>query len=225
MYPHDYHDPHDHHPHMHNRGEGRPYIDPNVDSFKHDAALPVLSSIGRGPKGRGIYSVWDPETCVLKIYDDENDELKCSVVLDSPKVTISQPHDVYPGQNAELDITVEQGDITTVYPVMLPCGEPGSHIFTYNNSVGYYEEHTTSESPYRTLIWVSVDSIAEDIVYDDYTYSSPAPRVNDKVFINNELTTIIAVDDHAYNIADPGDEPVYSEAVPSVLLLLPVGLQ
>lgn len=196
MYPHDYHD-WEGHPFMHNKGESHPYIEPDIYASAHDAALPVISTIGRGPQGKGIYAEWDSDTNTLSIYEDENDELITSVVLESPKVSVTQNTALTPGQESTVTIIVEMGGITHEYPIILPPGEQGSLIFQSGASYNF-EQDTNG-----WIGWVPVSDLMQTIDYEDYQYSSPEPRVNDMayVYIRNEgksLTTIIAIDDHVY---------------------------
>ncbi len=51
---HDYYNHHADHPELHNRGEGMLYHDPDYSANGNDDQLPIISTIGRGPRGEGV---------------------------------------------------------------------------------------------------------------------------------------------------------------------------
>ena len=194
MYPHDYHD-WEGHPFMHNRGEARPYVEPDIYASAHDAAIPIISTIGRGPKGKGVYAKQDPETGVIKIYEDENDEVIATIKIPtSPTITVTEPVNVYPGQSNVITFIITNDGVTSQFPVTIPCGEPGSISFF---SDGQYDLSTPA-------VWVPIAKIGFDMEYDGYSYEKPDPRINDFVLLEplgggGVWSFIMAIDFHDFN--------------------------
>lgn len=173
MLPHDYGEI----PDLHNIGEGAAYVEP--DYWANDACdqLPLLSTMGRGPRGVGLYvgnvkSTSDEVS--FGLYSDDTGEL----VWQSPNLAPAQIsfkstdwQDVVPGVAADLDITVAQGGATETYTAYLPAGQPGSLIYLLAI------EQTRSKDDTYT---VSVDELT---IYGKADYpSKPVPRANDIVF-------------------------------------------
>ena len=53
--PHDYYDPHSPEPHLHNKHNHAPYLEPDWQANAAKDQLPDISTIGRGPRGVGLY--------------------------------------------------------------------------------------------------------------------------------------------------------------------------
>lgn len=173
MIPHDYGEI----PDLHNIGEGAAYVEPDYWADDVDDQLPLLSTVGRGPRGVGLYvgnvkSTSDEVS--FGLYSDETGEL----VWQSPNLAPAQISfkstdwkDIVPGVAADLDITVAQGGATETYTAYLPAGQPGSLIYLLS------VEQTRSKDDTYT---VSVDELT---IYGKADYpSKPVPRANDIVF-------------------------------------------
>lgn len=83
--PHEYFDEH-HHPHLHSRGNSAMYEDLEPFANHHDAELPNISTIGRGPRGDAYVPSIDEsssdDTFVIKYTNDRTGE----VVIESPNL-------------------------------------------------------------------------------------------------------------------------------------------
>ena len=173
MIPHDYGEI----PDLHNIGEGAAYVEPDYWANDVDDQLPLLSTIGRGPRGAGLYVgnvKCTSDTVSFGLYSDVNGTL----VWQSPNLAPAQIsfkstdwQDIVPGVAAPLDITVAQGGTTETYTAYLPAGQPGSLIYLLS------VEQTRSKDDTYT---VSVDELT---IYGKADYpSKPMPRANDIVF-------------------------------------------
>lgn len=133
-YAHDYYDHHEH-PHLHNVGEGRPYLDPDWHANGHGPQLPALSSIGRGPRGEGLTvtnQVNEDGTVSFALASDLTGEVVWqSPNLDPGTITFNVPdfRDLAAGQPAPMDIIYSKGGVTKTTHTFLPCGERGSIIY------------------------------------------------------------------------------------------------
>ena len=156
--PHDYYRYPDH-PELHNRGEGRHYLEPDYHANLMDAQLPALSAIGRGPRGEGVYvgSVIDSD-------DEKRFTLNSTITgepmfvspnMVPPKVSFAQPNidQIQSGEPAPIDITFKEGTTTKHQTVYIPAGATGSRIFTlpfnqvpdYDGSGRYAGRSTVAE--------------------------------------------------------------------------------
>ena len=182
-YPHDYYDtptyPHPEHPGLHNRGEARPYIEPDWYATHHDAQLPAISTIGRGPRGEGLY--------VDEIVDEAGNVsfvLKSTVtgetVFQSPNlapyevtVTAADPQSLAAGVPSAMIVTVSRDGVTKSTSVGIPCGEQGSRLILSSQQVDF-----------------SADQPRTDVVRLWKTSLSRRPRVGDvAVFAYNDAVT------------------------------------
>lgn len=187
-YPHDYyHYPPEHwvpgpngnypvRPELHNRGEGRHYLEPDWHANDHDAQLPALSTIGRGPRGEGLYvgaSVNQDGVISFTL----NSTLTGEVVWESPnlapweiefKPTVWK--DIVAGIPAILDIKQTRGSETHTTHAYIPPGEEGSLIFVLDDQI-----QKRSDNTYNT----TVDALT---IYGYEMYQNrPTPRPNDIV--------------------------------------------
>lgn len=197
--PHDYYKDridgcHDH-PHLHHLDPAH-YIDDGIMGQDYDAPLPALSTIGRGPRGRGIYSKIiqnDAEGFIFGIYDDETDELVFSSdLLAAPFVTVDVPdHQPVAGEVVHCYINVRQGNNIHTYDLQVPPGAQGSRIYHYKEKlkVNQYDFYCVPE---ENLYWYNSNynfhhshHPQEDTCKWNYG-SQPKVRVNDIVFCKVE---------------------------------------
>lgn len=187
-YPHDYyrHGPHGHHdrPDLHNRFEGAPYLEPDYIANEADDQLPLLSTMGRGPRGEGLYvgNVVDEDGNVsFALYSTLTNEL----VWQSPNLAPAQLEfrsadwrDIVPGVHTNLDIIEHLGGVTKTHTAYLPAGAVGSRIYLLNREVERSKDDTYE---------ATVDELS---VYGRLEYQNkPTPRPNDIVFFEYIMPT------------------------------------
>lgn len=173
--------PHDYYddgclPDLRSRGNGRPYIDPDWRANLCDDQLPLISTIGRGPRGAGL-SIGDVVNADgeyrFTIYSDLTGE----AVEQTPNLSagvvsvVARPSDPVPGDTVAMDVTVSRGHERQTYTVPIPSGVPGSRIFMAATEL---EDGGTGHA-YRVQV--------SDLMVYGYNTSQwdnmPAPRVND----------------------------------------------
>lgn len=175
--PHDFYKYDPDHPELHNRGEGRHYLEPDWHATHMDAQLPALSAIGRGPRGEGLF-VGATVNQDGEISFTLNSTLTGEVVWESPNLappeiefnTVSW-RDLVPGVAAPLDITVKRGGVTKTTKAWLPAGQVGSLVYLLGGDpVQVRNDHT-----YTT-------TVADLTIFGKKQYQNkPAPRPNDIV--------------------------------------------
>lgn len=170
--PHDYYDK-DHLPQLHNRGEGHPYVEPDWFAHSHDAALPIISTIGRGPKGDGITAKREGADLII-----ENDlgEQVAKFTIGDWDVSIKTPSiaEITGGKDTYFDIVVSDGTNEKTSRVTVPCGPQGSRIFIRDAELLSYNEDDVYEID-KGDIW-SYNA-------DDGGLWGVDPRVGDVVFM------------------------------------------
>lgn len=187
-YPHDYykhgpHGPHDR-PDLHNRGEGADYLEPDWFANEADDQLPLLSTMGRGPRGEGLYvgNVVDEDGNVsFALYSTLTNEL----VWQSPNLAPAQLEfrsadwrNIVPGVHTNLDIIEHLGGVTKTHTAYLPAGAVGSRIYLLNREVERSKDDTYE---------ATVDELS---VYGRLEYQNkPMPRPNDIVFFEYHTPT------------------------------------
>ena len=184
--PHDYYDypDHGHHPHLHNRHNHAPYIEPDWQANLAKDQLPELSTVGRGPRGAGLYvgNVNQKEGSLsFHIFSDLTGESIAEIgpfptgvidVYDSPE------HTPIAGEFTQFWIKYNVYDetsrkiVTKTKELQVPPGATGSLIYLYPNVLDRTRDDTyqVNESDLR--------------IYNKQRYSKkPAVRVNDIVFL------------------------------------------
>ena len=127
-------------PELHNRGEGRRYIEPDYLAQEADDQLPMISTLGCGPRGHGVY----PH--IVKSTDGEFlwqlvDDVTGEAVMDSPnlsagKIEIVQPdRELLEGEEGSFDVRVVRGKDVQSYTVKTPAGSHGSRIYLLGGAV------------------------------------------------------------------------------------------
>ena len=209
--PHDFYSPWSDEPHLHNRHHSRPYVEPDWQAHAAGHQLPVLSTIGRGPRGYG-----------MKVANYEADEksFKFDIVCDDPNEEIQH---IGPIPSGELILGQEAGAITLSSPYLkddgtigykmlraeLPVAEPGSRIFAHLDSVPYaedgfyeldaanltYSNRRDAENLPEVRVWDSIIFKATDEDENDYLLVGDVLNADDQ----SELTVGVHLE---YPIAD-----------------------
>lgn len=171
--------PHEHGMELHNHGEGHTYLEPDWHASGHDAQLPALSTMGRGPRGEGLYIdnvVQEDGNVSFGLYSTLTKECVWqSPNLAAPKINFNAVdwHDLVPGEATPLDITVESDGTTKTTTAYLPSGQQGSLVYLYGESI-----ERTAHDVYQ----VAADDLC---IYGSKTYpAKPTPRVNDIVIFS-----------------------------------------
>ena len=172
--PHDYRD--NGFPRLHSRGNSRPYIEPDYIANECDDQLPLLSTVGRGPRGAGI-TIGNLETSdgefSFGIYSDlTGEQVMQTPNLSAGVITVSaKPTDPVSGETVAMDVSVKQGGKVSHYTVPIPAGATGSRIFMVSSEL----EELPKTQVYRVQI--------SDLMLYGYNSSQwdnmPVPRVND----------------------------------------------
>ena len=172
--PHDYRD--NGFPRLHSRGNSRPYIEPDYIANECDDQLPLLSTVGRGPRGAGI-TIGNLETSdgefSFGIYSDlTGEQVMQTPNLSAGVITVSaKPTDPVSGETVAMDVSVKQGGKVSHYTVPIPAGATGSRIFMVSSEL----EEVPKTQVYRVQI--------SDLMFYGYNSSQwnnmPVPRVND----------------------------------------------
>ena len=174
--PHEWFDSPEYGPHLHNRHAAEPYFDdPDYWGHHHGPALPAISTIGRGPRGRGLYiaNLRDSDGQLsFDIMEEGTNEVVYSVpnIAGDVITNIRIEHDnVQPGDVTPHDITVKRGGEERTYTVGLPSGAPGSTMFLAG------EFARTSDDTYHT-------TVGNITLYGKPIYRHrPWPRPNDTI--------------------------------------------
>ena len=193
--PHDYYTYNPDHPELHNRGEGRFYLEPDWHASRHDMQLPALSAIGRGPRGEGLY-VGTVVNQDGEVSFTLNSTITGETVWESPNLapweiefTPTMWADIAAGIPAALDIKQTRGNQTHTTHAYLPPGQEGSRIFVLGGIHDIADDNT-----YTT-------TVADLTIYGRVIYQNrPVPRPNDIVMfaaqdtIGNKFIGVGSVD-------------------------------
>src|SRR5574344_2821521 len=126
--PHDWYPDGPEFPYLHNRYGGAAYLEPDYMANHADDQLPLLSTMGRGPQGEGLYVgniINTDDTISFALYSTLTNEL----VWQSPNLAPAEIsfqsadwRDLVPGVHANLDIIVKRGDVTETHEAYIPAG-------------------------------------------------------------------------------------------------------
>lgn len=176
--------PHDHTgcmgiPDLVSHGNSRPYIEPDFTATECDDQLPAISTIGRGPRGRGVMVAGvevDEDTFKFSIVEDENGE----TVYQTPNLSAgvikvsAKPERPVAGETVIMDFTVTRDGESTVTHIPIPAGSTGSRIFMCSVNLGKPMcEGYTYQTDISTLMHYGRNN--------SQWKSMPTPRVNDVV--------------------------------------------
>lgn len=175
--PHEYYG-HDKRPHLHERHNDALYADPDYLANEHDDVLPLHSTIGLGPQGRGsipIVKEYDDEkgTFAINFIDDNTGE----TLLETPNLHAGYIYDDSEETNNELVLKIKRNGVPkTLTRLTLPQGETGSRIYTVSHN---------------KILPLSKDNTyvldKNDLLYNSEQYEEmPEPRVWDICFANIE---------------------------------------
>ena len=172
----------------------RRYIDPDRMAGECDDQLPLVSKVGRGPRGHGVtprVRTDQPGEYVVEFVDDVTGEVVLSTANLSAgevSITVDEGHSHVAGETVMATIHVRLGDETRDYSLPIPPGATGSIFFEVDGEVT-----PTKDGTYR----VEVERLAS---WGDLSRPSrPYPRVNDMVVFSTPtgfaFGTIEAVED------------------------------
>ena len=173
--------PHDHYhdrPDLRSRGNSRHYIEPDYVANDCDDQLPLLSTVGRGPRGAGLSIgnlVNEDGEFSFGIYSDLTGEL----IMQTPNLSAGEilvtakPADPVAGDTVDMDISVSQGSKITHYGVKIPSGATGSRIFMVNDELDAEDKGHAYQVPAASLTVYGTDR--------SHWTGMPEPRVNDVV--------------------------------------------
>ena len=182
--PHDYYGHGSHEPHLHNRHNGAPYIEPDWQANIAKDQLPDLSTIGRGPRGEGIFvgNIRQNDTSVsFDILSDLTGEVIATVgpfPTGSIKVYGDPIHDPVAGEEVKFYVDYNVYDATTnkvktvTEELTIAPGAMGSLIYLYPDTLD-----RTNDDTYQI-------NEKDLTIYNRKKYpEKPAVRVNDIVFL------------------------------------------
>lgn len=176
--------PHDHTgcmgiPDLVSHGNSKPYIEPDFTATECDDQLPAISTIGRGPRGRGVMIAGvevDEDTFKFSIVEDENGE----TVYQTPNLSAgvikvsAKPERPVAGETVVMDFTVTRDGSSTVTHIPIPAGSTGSRIFLCSVDLGKpMGEGYAYQTDISTLMHYGRNN--------SQWKSMPIPRVNDVV--------------------------------------------
>lgn len=176
--------PHDHTgctglPDLVSHGNSRPYIEPDYVAMECDDQLPAISTIGRGPRGRGISVAGieiDEDTFKFSIVEDENGETVYQTPnLSAGVITVSaKPENPVAGETVVMDVKVTRDGRSSVTHVPIPAGSTGSRIFMCSVDLGEpMGEGFAYQADVSALMHYGRNSSEWETM--------PTPRVNDVV--------------------------------------------
>lgn len=169
------------------------YRDPYMNSFSCDDQLPLISSIGRGPKGAGITAKLLKDTDTEFIFSLVNDETG-EQVFQSPNlapaiVSVSAPkHTPIAGENYPITFSMRRGTDVSEYTVDIPSGAQGSLIYCLEDPIHL---NSTTENE-NSGMWFKLANLGDTtfrttidhlLIYGEHDWNGkPIPRVNDIIF-------------------------------------------
>lgn len=173
--PHDYYC-HGDRPDLRSRGNSRHYIEPDYIANEADDQLPLLSTVGRGPRGAGLTIgdlVNEDGEFSFGIYSDlTGEQIMHTPNLSAGKIYVSaKPEVPVAGETVIMDIQVKQGDTSSYYQVPIPAGSTGSRIYMVSTEL----EDGGKGHAYQ----VQVSDLMVYGMEDQGWTNWPAPRVND----------------------------------------------
>lgn len=175
------------------------YREPDMNSFSCDDQLPLISSIGRGPRGAGITAklLKDTDTeYVFSIVDDVTGEQ----VFQSPNlaptiVSVTTPnHKPVPGEVYPITFHMRRGTDISDYTVEMPPGATGSLIYCLEDPIKFKvpPDEWTDKSQVETNMWTEFGKLYDEtfvttvdhlLIYGRSDWKGkPFPRVNDIIF-------------------------------------------
>lgn len=154
----------------------RRYIDPDRMAGECDDQLPLVSKVGRGPRGRGVtprVRTDQPGEYVVEFVDDVTGEVVLSTANLSAgdiSVSVDEGHSPVAGETVMATIHVRHGDRTRDYSLPIPPGATGSIFYEVDGEVPPTQDGTYRVDIGRLVSWGNLNRP-----------SRPVPRVNDMV--------------------------------------------
>lgn len=154
----------------------RRYIDPDRLAGECDDQLPLISKVGRGPRGHGVtprVRTDQPGEYVVEFVDDVTGEVVLSTANLSAgevSITVDEGHSPVAGETVMATIHVRLGDETRDYALPIPPGATGSIFFEVDGEVAESQDGTYRVDIGRLASWGNLNRT-----------SRPVPRVNDMV--------------------------------------------
>ena len=154
----------------------RRYIDPDRLAGECDDQLPLISKVGRGPRGHGVtprVRTDQPGEYVVEFVDDVTGEVVLSTANLSAgevSITVDEGHSPVAGETVMATIHVRLGDETRDYALPIPPGATGSIFFEVDGEVAASQDGTYRVDIGRLASWGNLNRP-----------SRPVPRVNDMV--------------------------------------------
>lgn len=154
----------------------RRYIDPDRLAGECDDQLPLVSKVGRGPRGHGVtprVRTDHPGEYVVEFVDDVTGEVvlaTANLSAGEVTVTVDSPENPVAGDTVMATIHVRLGDSTRDYSLPIPPGATGSIFFEVDGVVSPTDDGTYIVAVERLTSWG-----------DANRPSRPAPRPNDMV--------------------------------------------
>ena len=119
------------------------YVEKDLGAPDAKRQLPVLSTIGRGPKGTGvipqIVTNEDGNFRFALINTDTGEQAMVSPNISGGYIYITQTleHDPVSGEMTHFDFHVKRGNDTDTFTISIPSGAVGSRWFVYEDDVEY----------------------------------------------------------------------------------------
>ena len=162
------------------RTPSRYMIEPDYVAGECDDQLPTFSKIGRGPRGKGVYTEiekTDDGQVVIHFKDDETgEEIGNTGDIAAGRISVSYaPENPVAGDEVKMFVSVRSGSSVANYVVPVPSGAHGSRIYLFPGPVVRNDDDTYQ---------CSVDDLT---IYGLQLWESkPEPRPNDVILFNYE---------------------------------------
>lgn len=170
----------------------RRYIDPDRMAGECDDQLPVISKIGRGPRGHGVTPRVRTDQVgeyVVEFVDDVTGEVVLTTANLSAgeiSVTVDTDHSPVAGETVMATVHVRQGSKVKDFDLPIPPGSTGSIMFEVDGELDVPDDGTCRVEVTRLMSYGNASRP-----------SRPVPRVNDMVAYHTDdgfgLGTIEAV--------------------------------
>ena len=158
----------------------RHVIEPDWIASECDDQLPAFSKIGRGPRGKGVYTEiekTDDGQVIIHFKDDETgEEIGSTGDIAAGRISVSYaPENPVAGDEVKMFVSVRSGSSVANYVVPIPSGAYGSRIYLFPGPVT-----RNSDDTYQC-------SVADLTIYGLQRWESkPEPRPNDVILFNYE---------------------------------------
>lgn len=119
---------------LHSMHNSELYDDPDYIASDAGDQLPLISTIGAGPRGAGVVvrAIVDEGGYRLAFVNDQTNEIFLQTPdLSAPEIDISwSEHDMVDGENGLMTVSIRQGSRDTkTYDIPIPAGAHGSRLF------------------------------------------------------------------------------------------------